>query len=336
MSDYAELVAASNFSFLRGASHPEEMIIQAKSLGLRALALCDRNSLAGVVRAHGQAKKERIRFIPGCRLVLMNGIEIACLPTDRTAYGRLCRLLTAGNRRAPKAKCFLWLEDLLRYGEGQILIALPTADLEQSSCFADALGRLTAAFHGMVYLGAAPRFDGLDVRRRLMLADLAARKGVPLVAVGDCLYHHSERRALQDVTSCIREKCTLEAAGFLVEANAARHLRPPQDMLRLFRGQEDAVARSVEIAHRCCFSLDELTYEYPDEPYDPFGSPQEALIAHTWQGAARHYPDGVPERIKNQIEHELELIAKLDYARYFLTVFDLVLFARGKGILCQG
>jgi error-prone DNA polymerase len=336
MSDYAELVTASNFSFLRGASHPEEMIIQAKSLGLESLALCDRNSLAGVVRAHGQAKKEGIRFIPGCRLVLMHGIEIACLPTDRVAYGRLCQLLTTGNRRAPKAKCFLWLEDVLRYGEGQILIALPTADLKQSSSFADALGRLAAAFHGMVYLGAAPRFDGLDARRRLMLADLAARKGVPLVAVGDCLYHHSERRALQDVISCIREKCTLEAAGFLLEANAARHLRPPQDMLRLFRGQEDAVARSVEIAHRCCVSLDELTYEYPDEPYEPFASPQEALIAHTWQGAARHYPNGVPERIKNQIEHELELIAKLDYARYFLTVFDLVLFARGKGILCQG
>ena len=336
MSAYAELVASSNFSFLRGASHPEELVIQAKAIGLEAIAVCDRNSVAGVVRAHGQAKKEGMRFIPGSRLVLMEGVEIACLPTTRAAYGRLCQLLTTGNRRAPKAQCFLWLDDLFRFGEGQILIALPTADLGQSQPFIEVLQRLAAHFRGAVYLGAAPRLDGLDARRFVALAALAATTGAPLVAIGDCLYHHSDRRALQDVVSCIREKCTLETAGFRLEANAARHLRPPQEMMRLFRGYEQAVARSVATAARCRFSLDELTYEYPDEPYAPFANPQEALTAHTWKGAADKYPNGMPAKVRKQIEHELVLIAEFDYARYFLTVFDLVRFARDNDILCQG
>ena len=209
VSAYAELVTASNFSFLRGASHPEELVMQAKAIGLDAIAICDANSVAGIVRAHGQGKKERMRFIVGCRLSLMDGVEIACLPTDRAAYGRLCQLLTTGNRRAPKAQCFLWLDDVLRFGDGQILIALPTASLEQSKAFTDTLRTLAARFPGAVYLGAAPRVDGLDARRFLALSTLAAATEAPLVAIGDCLYHHPDRRALQDVVTCIREKCTL-------------------------------------------------------------------------------------------------------------------------------
>jgi error-prone DNA polymerase len=179
VSFYAELVAASNFSFLQGASHPEELIVQAKSLGLGAIALCDRNSVAGVVRAHGQAKKDGIRFITGCRVALMNGVEIACLPTDRAAYGRLCRLLTMGNRRAPKGQCFLWLDDVIRFGAGQILIALPTASLEQSPDFIESVRALGERFPGAVFLGAAPRIDGLDARRYLALSTLASATGAP-------------------------------------------------------------------------------------------------------------------------------------------------------------
>jgi error-prone DNA polymerase len=336
MTAYAELVAMSNFSFLRGASHPEELVIQAKALGLDAIALCDRNSLAGVVRAHGQAKKDGIGFIPGCRLVLMDGVEIACLPTDRAAYGRLCRLLTTGNRRAPKAQCFLWLEDVLAFGEGQIFIALPKAGLEQDTAFIEALRRLMTRFPRSVYLGAAPRVDGLDARRFLALGDLAVSTGTSLVAIGDCLYHHEERRPLQDVLTCIREKCRITEAGYRLEANAERHLRPASEVARLFRGYEEAVTRTADIAAHCRFSLDQLAYEYPDEPYEPYASPQEALEAHTWTGAAKKFSDGIPDKVQAQIEYELALIAELDYARYFLTVFDLVRFADEQGILCQG
>jgi error-prone DNA polymerase len=187
-----------------------------------------------------------------------------------------------------------------------------------------------------VFLGAAPRIDGLDAQRTLALSTLASAAGAPLVAIGDCLYHHPDRRALQDVVTCIREKCRLESAGFRLEANAARHLRPPSEMMRLFRGFDEAVRRSVALAARCRFSLDELTYEYPDELCEPFATAQEALIAHAWEGAAREYPQGLPEKVRAQIEYELGLIAELDYARYFLTVFDLVRFARSRGILCQG
>jgi error-prone DNA polymerase len=369
---YAELVAMSNFSFLRGASHPEELAVQAKALGLSAFALCDRNSLAGIVRAHNQAKEQGIRFIPGCRLVLMElplnseaigqakipsnseaveqtktssnsgaagpakPIEIACLSTDRAAYGRLCRLLTTGNRRAPKAQCYLWLDDVLEYGEGQIFIALPRSGLRLDAVFMEALTQLAKRFPGSVYLGAAPRFDGLDARRFHALSRLAADTNAPLIAIGDCLYHRADRRPLQDVLTCIREKCTIQEAGFRLEANAERHLRPPREMARLFWGHEETVTRTLDIAARCRFSLDELKYEYPDEPYAPYDSPQQALEAHSWKGAAEKFPGGVPENIKKQIQHELTLIGELDYARYFLTVFDLVRFARSEGILCQG
>ncbi|MDX2264781.1 MAG: error-prone DNA polymerase [Hyphomicrobiales bacterium] len=336
MSGYAELVACSNFSFLRGASHPEELVVQARSLGLSAISICDRNSLAGVVRGHTQAKADGIQFIPGCRLIFMDGVEIACLPTNRAAYGRLCRLLTAGNRRAPKAQCFLWLDDLIAYGEGQIFIALPKPNFQQDNVFSEALRTLAGRFPGSVYLGGAPRLDGLDARRFMALSALSQDTGAPLAAIGDCLYHHLDRRPLQDVLTCIREKCTIADAGFRLEANAERHLRPAAEMLRLFRGYEDAIARTAEIAARCRFSLDELRYEYPDEPYQPYASPQEALEAHAWAGAAERFPGGLADKVCAQIEHELALIKELDYARYFLTVFDLVRYARSQDILCQG
>lgn len=336
MSGYAELAAMSNFSFLRGASHPEELVVQAEALGLCAIALCDRNSLAGIVRAHTQAKEAGLQFISGCRLVLMDGMEILCLPTDRAAYGRLCRLLTNGNRRAPKASCHLWPADLLAHGEGQIFLAVPQPQLSQADAFRSTLKTLAATFPAAVYLGAAPLFDGLDARRLHALSQLAEETGAPLVAIGDCLYHHPDRRPLQDVLTCIREKCTIAEAGFRLAANAERHLRPPADMALLFRGYEQAISLTGAIAGRCRFSLDELKYDYPDEPYAPFATPQEALVAHCWNGAKARFPAGIPGSVRAQIEHELALIAQLDYARYFLTVYDLVRFAGERGILCQG
>ena len=326
MSAYAELVAASNFSFLRGASHAEELVAAAQTLDLAALALTDSNSLAGIVRAHQLAKANDVRFIVGARLVLQSGVEIACLPTNRAAYGRLCQLLTAGNLRAPKAECHLRLDDVMRFGEGQIFIALPPADGPEGEFVAN-MESLAIRFPRHVYLGAALAFDGEDARRLARLAALGQEAGTPLVAVGDCLYHAPARKALQDVLTCIREKCTIENAGYRLEANAERHLKSPAEILRLYRGYERAVARTLEIAARCRFSLDELRYEYPDESYEPFASPQDALVAHTWEGAAKRYPSGVPDKVRAQIEHEFELIASLDYARYFLTVFDIVRYA---------
>ena len=198
------------------------------------------------------------------------------------------------------------------------------------------LETLARHFPRSVYLGASLFFDGGDARRLARLTNLAQEAGTPLVAVGDCLYHHPSRKPLQDVLTCIREKCTIAEAGYRLQANAERHLKAPAEILRLYRGYESAVARTLEIAGRCRFSLDELRYDYPDEPYEPFASPQEALTAHTWAGAAERYPAGIPDKVKAQIGHELELIGRLGYARYFLTVFDLVRFARAQNILCQG
>jgi error-prone DNA polymerase len=345
-SAYAELAAMSNFSFLRGASHPEEMAQTAKALKLEAIAIADRNTFAGAVRGHIAAKEAAVRFIPAVRLVLVDGAEIIALPETRDAYGRLCRLLTLGNRRARKGECHLWLEDLIAYGEGQTFIAMPppehfqemrTGNIEPpDTAFIAALKSLYARFPTRVYLGAALAFDGLDARRLLWLSGLAATSGAPLVAVGDCLYHEARRKPLQDVLTCVREKCTIHEAGFHLQRNAARHLKSPDEISRLYRGYEAAVERSLSIASRCRFSLDELRYEYPDEPCEPYASPQEALAALTWNGAADRYPGGVTEKVRAQIVHELALIDKLGYARYFLTVHDLVRYARLRDILCQG
>ncbi len=253
MTVYAELVAASNFSFLRGASHPDELVIRAKDLGLKALAITDHNTLAGIVRGHKQAKEMGLQFIPGTRLVLQDGLELACLPTNRDAYGRLCQLLTTGNRRAPKGECYLWLDDVIAYGKGQIFIVLP--DRHKPELCRSALLEVKHHFAENVYIGASLNFDGNDARHLAELACFSEDINAPLVAVGDVLYHARERKALQDVLTCIREKCTIHEAGFHLQANAERHLKSPHDMARLYRGYEEAVERTIEIAERCTFSL---------------------------------------------------------------------------------
>jgi len=333
MSGYAELQVTSNFSFLRGASHPPELVLRAMELGLGAVAITDRNTLAGVVRAHSAAQELRFPLVIGCRLDLEDAPSLLCYPTDRAAYGRLARLLTLGKRRAEKGQCRLAYADVAEHGEGQLLLALPPED---ETGFAAFLTRLADDFAGRAYLAAQMLYRGDDAKRLYRLAALAERARLPLVATNDVLYHAAERRQLQDVVTCIREGRTVAAAGYRLEAHAERHLKPPLEMARLFRDRPDAVARTLEIAERCRFSLDELRYDYPDETGDDGTPAQQKLERLAREGALRRYPRGVPEKISRQVEHELQLIGKLNFAPYFLTVQDIMRFAWEQNILCQG
>jgi len=338
---YVELAAASNFSFLRGASHAEELVVQASRLGLGGIAIADRNSLAGVVRAHMAAKEAGLAFAPGCRLVFMDGTpDILVWPEDRAAYANLCELLTTGKRRAPKGECHLTLEDLLTHGQG-LLMAVVAPTGPAGAAIKSALERLCKAFSDHLYLALSRPHGAGDQRHMARLARLARDHDLPLVAIGDVLYHAPERRPLQDVLTCIREGRTLATVGTRLQANAERHLRSHADMLHLFRGHEQAVAEAATLFGRIRFSLDELRYQYPDAPMfeelgpEPLPS-QEALERLTAIGLKKRYPDGAPEKVLKAIAHETRLIKKLDYAPYFLTVYDIVRFARSQKILCQG
>ena len=330
---YAELQVTSHFSFLRGASSAEELFATAAAMGIDALAVTDRNTLAGIVRAHEAAKEAGVRLIVGCRLDLVCGMSVLVYPTDRAAWSRLCRLLSLGKRRAGKARCHLEWDDLVAYGEG--LIAVLTPDLADETCGFQ-LRRLCEAFGDRAYLGLTLRRRPNDQMRLWQLSTLAARIGVPTVATNDVLFHEPGRRILQDVVTAIRHNVTVDALGTRRERHADRYLKPPAEMHRLFARWPEALARTREIAGRCRFSLDELRYQYPKERDDPALTPQEALERLTWEGAASRYPEGVPDEVTAALKHELALIGKLDYAPYFLTVNSIVRFARSRGILCQG
>ena len=341
-TEYAELACLSNFSFLRGASHPEQLIQAAHDLGLTALALADINSFAGVVRAHQRAKELGFRFIPAVRLELDDGSTLIALPTDRDAYGRLSQLVTLGRRRAPKGECRLGLDDVCARGAGQIFIVLTLAGEAASKdrlidgVDAGRLRALAEAFPDHVYLGAWHRLSGDDRRRIARRAALAEATGAKLVAVGDALYHAPSRRRLHDLVTSIREHLTVDTVGRRLEPNAERHLKSADAMAALFADHPDALARSVAIAERCRFSLDTLRYEYPKELTREGRTPQQELAHLTELGARDRYPRGVPEKVSAAIRHELALIEQLGYAPYFLTVQDLVAFARSQNILCQG
>jgi error-prone DNA polymerase len=279
---YAELQVTTNFSFLRGAAHPDELVLTAAALGHQAIAITDRNSFAGIVRAHHAAKQIGIRLVVGCRLDLRDGTSLLAYPQDRAAYGRLTRLLTLGKRRALKGECHLDYADVVAYGDGQLVVVLPP---ETAKIAVDFAARVAADFRGRAYLAVNHLYRGDDMRRLVHLAALSEATGLQLVATNDVLYHLPERRPLQDVLTCIREGCTITEAGYRLAANAERHLKPPREMARLFRGHEDAVARSLEIVERCRFSLDELRYEYPEEMVPDGRSPQQYLEELTWQGA---------------------------------------------------
>jgi error-prone DNA polymerase len=334
---YAELQVTTNFSFLHGGSHAEELVAQAKHLGLSALAVTDRNTLAGVVRAHLAGKDMGLKIIVGCRLDLQDGTSLLCYPKDRSAYGRLCSLLTLGQLRAEKGKCSLALEDVIQHRQGMIFILVPPQGFPDDR-FAEELHSVRSRLDAPLHLAATMLYSGRDRARLNRLASLARACRTPLVATNDVLYHHHDRRPLQDVLTCIREKCTIHEAGFRLAANAERYLKPPQEMDRLFRGHEHALARTLQIAEACTFSLDELRYEYPDEPVPEGSTAQKHLESLTWRGAEDHYPQGIPAKVRVTIARELELIDRLNIAPYFLTVHDIVHYARtrDKPILCQG
>jgi len=334
MTTYAELQVTSNFSFLRGASQPAELVLRAQELGHGAIAIADRNTLAGVVRAHAAAKELGFRLVIGCRLDLTDAPSLLCFPMDRAAYGRLCRLLTRGKRRTEKGQCQLAYADVVEHGEGQVMVALPPDQVEEG--FARFVARVAADFGDRAYVAGQHLYRGDDAKRLYRLAQLAARAGLPLVATNDVLYHVRERRPLQDVVTCIREGCTIVEAGFRLAANGERHLKSGGEMERLFRDHPGAVSRSMEIVERCRFNLSELRYEYPDETGIDGVPAQEKLERLAREGAARRYPSGVPEKISKQIAHELRLIGELRFASYFLTVNDIMSFARSREILCQG
>jgi error-prone DNA polymerase len=330
---YAELQVTTHFSFLRGASSPEELFSAAALLGISALGIVDRHSVAGVVRAHEAAKVTGVRLIVGCRLDLQCGTSLLVYPTDRAAYGRLCRLLTTGKARAGKGKCSLDWPDLKEWNEGLIAILISdevNADLEAE------LRRLKAIFGDRAYCSLARRFLPNEAQRLDSIDAAAWRAKVATVVVNDVLYHCESRRMLQDVVTCIRLHTTIDHAGFQKERHADRFLKEPQEMERLFPQYAPAARRTLEIAERCRFSLDELTYSYPTEILQDGLTAQERLEKLCWEGAGQRYRDALPDAVATQIRHELNLIERLDYAPYFLTVESIVRFARSQGILCQG
>jgi error-prone DNA polymerase len=329
---YTELQVTTNYSFLRGASHPEELFAAAV-LGLPALGVVDRNSVAGIVRCWEAAKATGVRLVAGCRVDLTCGTAILLYPTDRPAWSRLCRLLTLGKGRAGKGGCHLTWEDLAAHGEGLLAVLVPS---EADDVLAARLARLRTDFRDRAYLALTFRRRPGDAVRLRVLADMAQVARVTTVATGDVLYHAPERRILQDVLTCIREGCTIDAAGFRRERIPDRHLKAPQEMARLFARHPDAVARTLEVMERCRFDLSELRYQYPDETERPGETAQVTLERLVWEGVPARYPHGLPEAVATQLRHELRLIEGLAYAPYFLTVHAIVRFARSKDILCQG
>ncbi|MCW5750159.1 MAG: error-prone DNA polymerase [Alphaproteobacteria bacterium] len=332
--NYVELEVTSNFSFLRGASHPDELALAAAALGYSAIGIADRNSLAGVVRAHVAAKRAGIRLVVGARLDFLDAPSLLCFPEDRAAYGRLCELLTMGKRRTEKGKCALYFADLQAFAEGQWLVALPEGRLDDA--FRQHLARLKAMAGRRASLAARHLYRGDDLRRIARLVALATEAGLPLLASNDVHAHVAERRPLLDILACIREGVSIHEAGRRLFANAERHLKAPAAMGRLFHRWPEALARAGEVADACRFSLDELRYEYPLETTTDGATPQQELERLVRQHAAERYPEGLPPKVRAALAHELALIGQLGYAPYFLTVHDLVRFARARGILCQG
>ncbi|WP_121812367.1 error-prone DNA polymerase [Mucilaginibacter kameinonensis] len=335
---YSELQVTTNFSFLRGGSHPEELVMQAAALGHTKVAITDRNSVAGVVRAHLAARPDdvNIKIIPACRLDLLDGASLLAYPTDMDAWSRLSGLLTRGNLRAEKGQCHLYKQDVYEYAKGIKFIAIPPESLNSrfdfDADFKADLKEYQEVFGHELYLAASRAYNIDDGKRLHRLA----QSGVPIVATNDVHYHEAARRQLQDVVTCVREKCTIHNAGFKLNANAERYLKSPDEMERLFRQYPDAIARTAEIAEACQFSLDTLKYIEPEEPNTDGLTPQQRLTKFTWQGARQRYNNNVPDSIKDQIEFELAFIERKRLAPYFLRVYRYTRKAAELGILYQG
>jgi error-prone DNA polymerase len=330
---YAELATTTNFSFLRGASHPEEMAATAAALGHCGIGVADRNSLAGVVRAFSYLRAHErslgaFRLAVGARLVFRDDTPDAlCYPKDRAAYGRLCRLLTRGNGRTEKGDCALFLADLLEFAEGQQVVLMENGAPPPA---------LVEALPGRLWLAGTALYGPRARARLLARIELARALRLPLVAVNDAHMHVAERRPLADALACIREKTTLEEAGFLLAANAERHLKSAAEMARLFKDAPEAVDESARFLDALDFRLTDLAYEYPSELREGYASEQEALAALSREGAKARYKQGVPDHVSALLEKELRLVAELKYAAYFLTVHDIMRYARQQGVLAQG
>ncbi|MBF0680273.1 MAG: error-prone DNA polymerase [Devosia sp.] len=353
---YTELITTSNFSFLRSGSHPEELVAAAMQMGLAGLGLCDRNSFAGVVRAYVTARDNKenfpsFRYLVGVRLVFSDGTpDIIAYPTDRAAYGRLCKLLTLGNKRGEKGSPDLRFEDLFgrsdpvsetehgpteNFAVGQLFILVP--DEADWGSTEKVLARLVEGARDRVWVAGVAKFDGQDRARLNRVDTLARRHGAAMIASNDVAYHEPDRRMVLDVVTAIREHVTLDEAGFLLSANAERHLKTAREMNRLFSAYPDAIAQTQIFMGRIGFCLSQLEYNYPDETVGDGETAQETLERLTWLGAAKRFPEGISDEIKRSIWSELCLIGYKGYAAYFLTVHDIVQFARHeRGILCQG
>jgi error-prone DNA polymerase len=337
---YIELQVTTNFTFLRGASHPEEMVEQAAAYGYTAIALTDRNTFAGLVRAHVAAKKKGIRIIPACRLDLLDGPSLLALPTDIQAYAMISNLLTVGNLRAEKGKCYLYKADVYQHAAGTKFIVIPPDTLNASFDFDDtfknAVREYRQALGENLSIAATRTYSGHDAKQLHRIHQLAKELHIPMVATNDVHYHNPQRRELQDVVTCVREKCTIYTAGFRLHANAERYLKPIEEMYRLFRQYPAAIEHTQTIASACTFSLDQLKYQYPKEITSEGRTPQEELTFLTWQGARQIFGENIPEKIHSNIIYELKFIQEVNYAEYFLTVYDIVRYARSEKILCQG
>ncbi|MFY7836888.1 MAG: error-prone DNA polymerase [Novosphingobium sp.] len=333
---FAELVAATNYSFLRGASHPAQMVARAHHLGMSGIGIADRNTVAGVVRAHiawrelGE-QESGLQLAVGARLVFADGTpDIVAYPATRHGWGRLTRLLTLGNRRAEKGDCTLYLHDLLDHAEDLLLIVTGN---DQA-----VLKRLAEARPGAVWLAVTMRRDGTDARQLAQMQALGRACGTPLLATCDALYDHPDVRPLHDVLTCIREGTTIATAGQCLLANAERHLKPPAEMARLFRACPEAIAATIELLSHIAFTLKDLHYEYPHEPVPEGWEPQDWLEHLVQEGGLAHFPEGLPQNYCAVLSEEFRLIRGKNYAPYFLTVHDIVHHARSLDppILCQG
>jgi len=340
-ADYVELGVTTPFSFLRGASEATELVATAHALGFDAIGVADLNTMAGVVRIHAEAKKAGLRPVIGCRLQLVSGEAFLAYPRDRAAYGRLCSLLTKGkrhdtdNRWQAKGACDITLTDLAAHAEGVQLIVLPDAALPHAS-LSRRLPELVRRLPGLRHIAVSHLYRGDDRARINRLDRLARAHGLGILATNDVHYHSPERRPLQDVMTCIREKVTIRRAGFLLDANAERHLKSPAEMARLFADWPHAIRATREVADACRFCLTELAYEYPQMDLAPGETPQTRLDRLTWEGAAVRYPAGVPDKVRDLLVKELQIIGLKKIPQYFLTIHEIVLWARAQGILCQG
>jgi error-prone DNA polymerase len=334
--EFAELCCTSNFTFLTGASHPDEMAKRAAELGYCAFGVCDTNALAGVVRAHVEAQRQEVRQIVGSRVELACGLAVYVWPTDLAAYGRLSTLLTIGKLRTTKGQCSLGLWDLIEHAQGQMLGVEPPRKIND-----DFVGKLQnlrdwCGGTGSLSLIAARDYGADDEQRLRDLARLSAEERIPMLATNRPLYHLPGRRLLQDVVTCIRNGCTLDEAGLSLEPAAELHMKVPEEMARLFSRYPRAIDRTIEVAARCGFRLDELKYQYPGEVVPDGETAMSHLTKLARVGMRRRFPEGPPDKVRDQFEHELVLIEELDLPHYFLTVEDLVRWSRKQGILCQG